>query len=119
MADQFKFEKDLRCYVFGHGQDWEGLCVDLDIGVQGSSPDEVERHLRDAILSYARSAMDEGPADFERLMNRRSPFTVRARHAAGAWLQEHVPNLVNVPAKLFSRDHDRRQRFMARVPCRV
>ena len=45
----------LHCYATGRDGDWEGICLDLDIAVQGSSFEEVARSPRDAVSLYLES----------------------------------------------------------------
>lgn len=75
----------LRCYVHGSRDQWEGLCVDLDIAAQGNSPAEVMGRLGEAIQMYVEAALEEAPADAERLLNRRAPWHVRAQLALAAF----------------------------------
>lgn len=104
-----------RCYVFGSGQSWEGLCVDLDIGAQGSSPKEVLDRLGDAIDCYIDAVMDlDSERDRERLLNRRSPLWLRAKLACGAWLCRHVPNFTGFVSGLLKQPP---QVTATRVPC--
>ena len=68
----------LLCFAHGQDDDWQAICVDLDIAVHGSSEEEVRRLLGDAIRTYIQDANREAPAVRERLLNRRAPWTVRA-----------------------------------------
>ncbi|WNJ88741.1 hypothetical protein [Bosea sp. 685] len=72
-------QDSFRCIIRGRGTEWEGLCLDLDIAVHGASQDEVEKSLRDAVISYVDDAMQESPENRARLLNRRSPWLVRAK----------------------------------------
>lgn len=73
--------KGLRCYAHGSGDQWEAICVDLDISVAGSSLDEVRKLLGECVLSYVKQVMGEAPEDQIRLLNRRAPWHVRAHLA--------------------------------------
>lgn len=75
--------KMLRCYAHGRTGDWQAICLDLDIAVQGTSLEEVQRTLNRAIETYIEDAMNEAPADRDRLLNRQAPFFVRLSHAVG------------------------------------
>lgn len=68
----------LLCYAHGRESDWEAICVDLDIAVQGSSFDEVRSLLSSAITSYIADVAAESPKDAVRLLTRRAPLHVRA-----------------------------------------
>ena len=68
--------RDVVCYAHGKPGDWEGLCIDFDIAVQGRSFHEVQKLLEEAIADYVAAALDEAPEDRDRLLNRRAPFFV-------------------------------------------
>ena len=65
------------CYVFGHGNRWEGLCVDLDLAVMGRTLDEVRNRLDRSIATYIEDALAEGGATAVRLLRRKAPLRVR------------------------------------------
>ena len=66
-------------YAWGNGGEWEAICVDFDISVQGDSLEEVRRELRDAVETF-RDYVDELPAsERERFLNRKSPLGLRLR----------------------------------------
>lgn len=75
MARQF-----LKCYAHGHSGEWEAICVDLDIAVQGASLPQVRHLLESAISTYLEAVADESPEDQHRLLNRRAPLFVRLRY---------------------------------------
>jgi predicted RNase H-like HicB family nuclease len=81
--------KSLRCYAEGRDGDWEAICLDLDIAVQGHSFEEVFGSLREAIKLYLES-VSSLPADERRsLLHRPAPITVRLKfltHALGGLL---------------------------------
>ena len=68
--------RDVVCYAHGKPGDWEGICADFDIAVQGRSFAEVQKLLEEAVGEYVSAAMEEAPADRDRLLNRRAPFYV-------------------------------------------
>lgn len=72
----------LQCYAHGRTGDWEGLCVDLDIAVQGESFDEVKRLLDEAVRTYVEDAAKEAPETRRRLLARQAPAGLRLRMAA-------------------------------------
>lgn len=65
------------CYARSDGEGWEGLCVDLDIGVQGANLNEVVDALNEAVISYVEDAKREDPTTAQRLLGRRAPWHVR------------------------------------------
>lgn len=73
--------KRLWCYAHGREGQWQAICVDLDIAVQGRSLEEVQKLLGRAIETYIEDVSKEAPADRDRLLSRRAPWHVRASHA--------------------------------------
>ena len=53
----------LHCYAAGREGDWEAICLDLDISVQGASFEEVFRSLGKATSLYINSLRDLSEAD--------------------------------------------------------
>lgn len=75
-----------RCHAHGRGLQWQALCVDLDLAVQGLSFQEVKASLAKAIDMYLETVAHL-PADEQRqLLSRRSPRHVRTRLLVLAWL---------------------------------
>lgn len=78
------------CFARGHEGSWEGVCLDLDIAVQGESFEEVQNLLQEAILEYCHAAREEeDQAAAARLLNRAAPWRVRLlwtwRVLASSW----------------------------------
>ena len=69
--------KVLRCYAEGLNGDWEALCLDLDIAVQGSSFEEVFSGLNEAVHVYVGSALELSDSDARRLLDRPAPLHLR------------------------------------------
>jgi len=67
----------LRCYAWGREGDWEAICVDLDIAVQGESFDDVYRSLNVAVRDYIATTTEFSPEVRERLLGRRTPSWLR------------------------------------------
>lgn len=67
---------ELICFVHGRGSQWEAICTDYDISVEGASPGEALQTLTKAVQSYIADAMVEDATNRERLLNRRSPWRV-------------------------------------------
>lgn len=78
--------RSLRCYVYGSGNTWQGICVDLDIAVHGRSIEEVKDSIRVCVDMYLSAVADEPKEDQHRLLNRRSPWYVRAKLVCLGWL---------------------------------
>ena len=76
--------RSLRCYAEGRDGDWEALCLDLDIAVQGRSFEEVFSSLQEAISLYLESVADLPPEERRDLLHRPAPFPVRFRFLAHA-----------------------------------
>jgi len=64
------------CYAQGRPGDWEAICVDFDIAVQGRSFAEVQKMLEEAVADYVAAAMEEAPDVRSRLLSRRAPLSV-------------------------------------------
>ena len=77
--------KNLRCFAEGRDGDWEAICLDLDIAVQGDSFEEVFNSLREAISLYFETVADLSPQERRSLFQRPAPLSVRLKfltHAA-------------------------------------
>lgn len=68
----------LLCYLRGHDDQWQGICVDLDIAVQAETQKAAFLLLETSIVEYLHSLRDEAPEVRHRLLNRKAPFRVRA-----------------------------------------
>lgn len=71
--------RTLHCYAEGRDDEWEAICLDLDIAVQGESFEEVFASLREAIALYLESVADLPETERHRLLHRPAPTTVRMR----------------------------------------
>lgn len=69
--------RNLLCFARGRDGDWEAVCVDFDIAVQGGSFTEVRQALEDAICCYVGAAQAEDAATRAKLLNRLAPLGVR------------------------------------------
>jgi hypothetical protein len=67
----------LLCVARGCDGDWEAICLDLDVAVQGESLDDVRSLLNQAICTYFEDARKEDDETRIRLVNRRVPFLTR------------------------------------------
>ena len=69
--------RTLHCYAEGRDGDWEAICLDLDIAVQGRSFEEVFGSLQEAISLYFETVADL-PADQQpALLRRRVSLPIR------------------------------------------
>lgn len=68
--------KKLLCYARGRPGEWEAICVDFDIAVQGRSFEEVSRLLEESVADYIISAGKEQSEAAQRLLSRRVPLRV-------------------------------------------
>ncbi len=69
----------VRCYAEGVNDQWEALCVDFDLAVQGRSFDEVYGKLNEQIELYLEGISALPPEEQRRLLNRKIPFLERIR----------------------------------------
>jgi predicted RNase H-like HicB family nuclease len=69
----------LRCLAEGRDGDWFAICIDLDIAVQGQSFPEVRDSLSEAIKLYLERVAELPEHERVRLLNRRSPWPIRAK----------------------------------------
>lgn len=74
--------RSVQCFAHGRPGSWEGLCVDLDIAVQGASFEDVRARLDHAVSTYVEDATAEDPATARKLLARRAPLWVRLKLAA-------------------------------------
>jgi hypothetical protein len=81
--------RDILCFARGREGDWEALCADFDIAVQGRSFNEVREAMESAVSEYVAAARQEAPETAERLLNRHAPLRVSllwtARVLLSAW----------------------------------
>lgn len=97
--------KTFRCYAEGSGDQWEAICLDLDIAVQGESFREVYDSLHDAIVLHLESLEDLPEGDRRRLIERPAPLSLRLQFALRAL------------AALFRRNDDDHGRAEFTMPC--
>lgn len=76
----------LRCYAWGRRAEWQAICVDLDIVVQGSSVEEAKDILRACVDDYLDIVAGMPLEEQQHLLHRRSPWGLRAKLAFRAWL---------------------------------
>jgi hypothetical protein len=61
----------------GHGDQWEAFCLDFDLAVAGTSFEEVQASLTQAVRMYLETAFAEPEPIRSKLLGRRAPFLVR------------------------------------------
>jgi hypothetical protein len=76
--------RTLHCFAEGRDGDWEAVCLDLDIAVQGRSFEEVFGSLQKAISLYLESVADLPSDQRPALLRRPVPFMVRLKFLAHA-----------------------------------
>ncbi len=70
----------LHCYAEGRENQWEALCLEFDIAVQGDSFEEVHSKMEQAI-GYYLDDVAELPQEEQRAFLRRSaPFSLWAKY---------------------------------------
>lgn len=74
-------QRSFLCTSQQSAGEWEALCLDLDIAVQGRSLPEVRSKLADAIAGYIEDAKAEEPRVRDRLLSRRAPLWTRLKVA--------------------------------------
>ena len=70
--------RNLLCYARGVEDDWEAICVDFDIAVQGRSFDEVKSLLDRSVALYVEESSRNDRETARRLLARTAPLSVRA-----------------------------------------
>lgn len=69
----------LFCYAEGSGNEWEGICLDFDIAVQGTSAQDVMSKLEAAIKDFIEYVHTLPEAERKRFLHRRVPWYVSLR----------------------------------------
>jgi hypothetical protein len=73
----------LTCFAKGRPGEWEAICLDYDIAVQGRTFEEVEELLALSIDDYVESARQEPPRVRDKLLRRAVPRLVWLRYVLG------------------------------------
>ena len=71
----------LKCYLWRCDDEWEALCVDLDIAAQGETYDEAFEQLKGAIETYVEYVRALPQHEHLKFLTRRSPLTLRLKLA--------------------------------------
>lgn len=75
----------LRCWAVGKDGEWEAICLDLDIAVQGESFEEVSAALEKAIRMHVETVMTLPKEERPALLDRPVPLGPRLRFALDAF----------------------------------
>ncbi len=71
--------KAIWCYAEGRPGNWEAVCLDFDLAVQGRSFDEVYRELDDSISMYLEYVRSLPEGEQRRFLSRKVPLNLRLR----------------------------------------
>ena len=55
--------RKFRCYVHGKDSEWEAICTDLDISVQGDSFEDAKSLLNEALVGFFEVLEGDSEAD--------------------------------------------------------
>ena len=69
----------LRFYAEGREGDWEAICLDLDIAVQGGSFADVFHALNDSVGLHLAAVADLPEKERGHLLHRPAPFLMRLK----------------------------------------
>ena len=76
----------LKYYTWRHGADWEAICTDLDLAVQGTSLQEVREEIRNAIDTYLEYLSELPKDERDRLSKQKSPLSLRMSLRLQCWI---------------------------------
>ena len=71
--------KAIWCYAEGRPGNWEAVCLDFDLAVQGRSFDEVYRELDESISMYMEYVSSLPEREQRRFLSRKVPLNLRLR----------------------------------------
>jgi hypothetical protein len=84
--------RTLHCYAEGRDGEWEAVCLDLDIAVQGRSFEDVFASMQQAIALYLETVADLELEARRSLLHRSAPLSVRLKflgHAVRELFSDH------------------------------
>ena len=67
-----------RFYLWGKNSDWEAICTDLDIAVQGYSSEGTKLLLHEAVSGILNEVETLPLTEQMKFLNRRAPLCLRA-----------------------------------------
>jgi hypothetical protein len=119
--------RTLHCYASGRDGDWEAICLDLDIAVQGSSFDDVRRSLHEAVSLYLESVATLPEDQQGHLLHRTAPPRSLSVSSSSAMLCAPSPGWIAATATTTnSRCRSPRERslvylnsFLSKPDCRI
>lgn len=85
----------VKCYAHGRKGQWQAVCFDYDLMVEGRSFEEVKERLTQMVRTYHEDALAEAEPARSQLLGRRAPWHV--------WLAWQLPFLKH---QLFDRNRD-------------
>ena len=71
----------LRCIAEGHNGQWEAVCLDFDLAVQGQSFEDVRRRMAEAVTSYLECVSELSESEKAQFLSRKAPWHMRLRFA--------------------------------------
>ena len=71
--------KAIWCYAEGKPGEWEALCMNFDLSVQGGSFDEVCRDLKEAISMYLDYVGKLPKEEQKQFLNRKAAISLRLK----------------------------------------
>jgi hypothetical protein len=89
--------RTLRCYLSGAGDDWEAICLDLDIAVQGRSSEEAQASLAKCIRMYLERTSELPSDEQPGFLYRSVPLAARIRLTIEGAIRKHRQYLVSTP----------------------
>ncbi len=64
----------LRCYGYNNGNQWVGICVDLDIAIQANTETELKKKMETAVRSYIEVVLNTSDREsIPALLRRKAP----------------------------------------------
>ena len=66
----------VACYAEGRGDEWDAVCLNFDIAVQGESFEDVVKELNVAIGSYLEYVRDLPEAEQAQFLDRSVPWSM-------------------------------------------
>ena len=97
---------ELRYYAWGRGADWQAICTDLDLAVQGTSLPEIQEEIGNAIDTYLEYLSELPKEERDRLFKQKSPLSLRMSLRLKCWIsglfslrKNDAPE--NIPVQMF------------------
>ncbi len=71
----------VRCYAETHENQWQAICIDLNLAAQGDSFEDAREKLTEQILDYLEDALVGEDKEFAgHLLNRPAPLEYRLKY---------------------------------------